>query len=177
MANVARWIPVAAAGALLAGCGGSGQARLSRSEFTSRANAICTRFEEVLKPTGSSKAESPPTFARRLGAAEKPAGELKGLRPPASEQKAFDLFLADLDHLFATGPRLYSHFYPLTKRYFALATNVGRHPAKPSAAERAELRRLSQQIGVYALPLQRLSKDYDRHARALGLTRCVSRSS
>ena len=85
--------------AALAGCGGSGGDRLSRAEFISQADAICTEYEEKLNALGTPQnTEELAEFAdKALPIAEDGRDELGELRPPEDLQDTYDAWLEQGD--------------------------------------------------------------------------------
>jgi hypothetical protein len=85
-----------AAAAVLAGCAGDADERLSRAEFVERATAICERAEERLR------ALDEPGSVAELEAYARDAGEITGtgvsdlreLEPPEQLEDGFERYLA-----------------------------------------------------------------------------------
>lgn len=109
-AGRALLVAAAAAAALVAGCGGDGDERLSKAELIDRADGICaeytTRFEAVPVPEGDPTA---PDASRRLLRQAAEAGpaiaaiernqvrELRALEPPKDFEERWDTALKDLE--------------------------------------------------------------------------------
>ena len=81
---------------LAAGCGGGGSdARLSREEFESQANAICAKYQKQLNAVGnpSSIEEIPDLVEQALAILNKEIAEIAALNPPADMQTEFDAMI------------------------------------------------------------------------------------
>jgi ABC-type Zn uptake system ZnuABC Zn-binding protein ZnuA len=88
---------------LAAGCGGggnsssSGGARLSRSDYAAKADAICKKYNAKTKQIGNNSknlSDVAKAFDRALPLLDNALSELKTLRPPKSEQHDVDEWLA-----------------------------------------------------------------------------------
>lgn len=98
MARVGRLLVVALAVALVAGCGGGGGKRLSRTEFAAKADAICRKYDRL------SQSISNPTSLAELAAAvdkltpllDRSVKDLRTLRPPKDEQATADRWIDQL---------------------------------------------------------------------------------
>jgi hypothetical protein len=73
--------------ALVAGCGG-GEKRLSKDEYTDRADTICRTYNQRLRALGRPRNfEAIPKYVdRALPVARKGNGELRDLKPPKDEE-------------------------------------------------------------------------------------------
>jgi hypothetical protein len=81
---------------LTAGCGGGGSdARLTREEFESQANAICAKYEKQLDALGTpaSIEEIPDLVDQALAILNKEIDEIAALNPPADMQTEFDALI------------------------------------------------------------------------------------
>ena len=81
---------------LATGCGGGGSdARLSREEFESQANAICAKYQKQLNAVGtpSSIEEIPDLVDQALAILNKEIAEIAALNPPADMQTEFDAMI------------------------------------------------------------------------------------
>jgi hypothetical protein len=87
--------------AVVAGCGGGGGKRLSRQEFASKADAICTGYNRELTALKrpSSIAELGESLDRLLVSFERARKKLSRLKPPENEQATVDQWLAQLEIL------------------------------------------------------------------------------
>jgi soluble cytochrome b562 len=95
---------------VIAGCGGSsrtsggatsttGTTSEAATDFTARANAICSETKkagQALKAP-KAKAELAPFFDRALGLAKGEVAKLKALRPPSEHAAAYRTWLGGLD--------------------------------------------------------------------------------
>jgi outer membrane murein-binding lipoprotein Lpp len=96
---VRRLLVVALAVTIVAGCGGGGGKRLSRTEFAAKADAICRKYSRL------SQAVANPTSLAELSAAVKKLtplldqslGELRKLNPPKNEQATVDRWLGEVE--------------------------------------------------------------------------------
>jgi hypothetical protein len=94
---------------VVAGCGGGGSGggaggkRLTREQYASKADAICSRSNRQTKSLGKPKSlsELADQFDRALPVLDRTLAELRRLRPPASEQATVDQWLASSDRLRA----------------------------------------------------------------------------
>jgi hypothetical protein len=81
---------------LTTGCGGGGSdARLTREEFESQANAICAKYEKQLDALGTpaSIEEIPDLVDQALAILNKEIDEIAALNPPADVQTEFDALI------------------------------------------------------------------------------------
>jgi hypothetical protein len=81
---------------LTTGCGGGGSdARLTREEFESQANAICAKYEKQLDALGTpaSIEEIPDLVDQALAILNKEIDEIAALNPPADMQTEFDALI------------------------------------------------------------------------------------
>ena len=87
--------------ATLAGCGSSGNKRLSRDEYARRADAICGRYHRLIATFGtpSGTRELARVADRTLRALDTAVADLRGLRPPTSEQPLARGWLTSLSTL------------------------------------------------------------------------------
>src|SRR2546426_6387295 len=85
---------------LAAGCGG-GSGRLSKAEYSKRADAICTKYNAKLKALARPTSISglPAYVDRALPLARKGDEELRALRPPKDEEKTAKEWLPHNDSL------------------------------------------------------------------------------
>ena len=93
---------------LAAGCGGGGNssgksrstsdgARLSRSDYAAKADAICKKYNAKTKQIGNnskSLSDVARAFDQALPLLQNALAELKALKPPKSEQRTVDEWLA-----------------------------------------------------------------------------------
>ena len=82
---------------LATACGGGGSdARLSREEFESQANAICNKYQTQLNQLKSptSLEEIPDFVDHALAILNKEVAEITALNPPADLQTEFDAMIA-----------------------------------------------------------------------------------
>ena len=88
-----------------AGCGGGGSGgrsssdgdRLTRAEFAAKADAICKKYNQKTKQIGQnskSLADVAKAFDQALPLLENALSEIKALKPPKSEQRSVDEWLA-----------------------------------------------------------------------------------
>jgi hypothetical protein len=78
---------------VLAGCGGSGgSSRLSKSEFDSKANAICDKYQAKINavPQPKSVNDVPGYIDKVLPILREGTSKLDDLKPPADLQSTFD---------------------------------------------------------------------------------------
>ena len=98
------------AGVALAGCGGGGEDgdRLSRAEFISRADAICTEYEAKLDAVGQpSSLEGLKDFAdKALPIAREGRDKLGDLNPPEELEGDYDAWLEQGDEAIELVERL-----------------------------------------------------------------------
>jgi len=91
---------------LAAGCGGSG--RLSKADYASRADAICSKYNRAIRDLQRPQSiRGLPAFVdRALPLAKKGNDELRRLRPPKSEEATAKELVAENDAIFAAMKRL-----------------------------------------------------------------------
>ena len=94
-----RLVLVAMAVTLAAGCGGGGGARLSRTQYAAKADAICRKYNRL-----SSAIANPTSLAELASAVKKlvplldqSVKELRKLRPPKSEQATVDRWIERIE--------------------------------------------------------------------------------
>src|SRR5438132_679052 len=77
---------------VLAGCGGGGSSRLSKSDFDAKANAICDKYQAKINAAGQPKSISdvPAYIDRVLPLLREGTSKLDALKPPADLQGTFD---------------------------------------------------------------------------------------
>jgi hypothetical protein len=94
-----RALPILPALVLAACAGGGDGDRLSRADFISRADAVCTEYEAKLDALGTPQNEEQlAAFAERaLPIAEDGRGELGELRPPEDLEATYDAWLEQGD--------------------------------------------------------------------------------
>jgi hypothetical protein len=94
MANAHSIALLAVAGALVAGCGGSGGARLSAGQLAAQGTAICRQAGAAERAVAGPNAVSalPPIVTRELA-------QLDKLSPPAGEQGSYATLLEDFSQL------------------------------------------------------------------------------
>ncbi|MEO8289648.1 MAG: hypothetical protein ABI649_01470 [Gaiellaceae bacterium] len=80
---------------LASGCGGDGGGRLSQSEFQSRANAICAKYQKQLDALQEPQSldEIPDLVDQALAIIDQEIEEIAALNPPAELQSDFDLMI------------------------------------------------------------------------------------
>ena len=86
---------------VLPGCGGGGDILLTKEEYASRADAICGKYSQQTKALGNPTNLSDLATAadKTLSVLDKAIGELKTLKPPASENAIADQWLTQVDNL------------------------------------------------------------------------------
>jgi transcriptional regulator with PAS, ATPase and Fis domain len=86
---------------LLTACGGGGgsDARLSKEEFQSQANAICDKYQKQLDQlkTPTNLEEIPDLVDQALAILNKEVDEISALNPPQELQSQFDQLIAASD--------------------------------------------------------------------------------
>jgi hypothetical protein len=92
---------ILSATALVAGCGSS-QPRLTRAEFTQRANAVCARYTALVQGVVGSASQSnlasvEAAVTQALPVVRAGNDELRTLRPPAELQDAYNRWLDTSD--------------------------------------------------------------------------------
>jgi hypothetical protein len=137
---------------VFAGCGGDGGGdRLSREEFVSRADAICTRYEAKLDALGQPQnVEELSEFAdKAVPIAEDGREELGELRPPENLQATYDAWLEQGDKAIDVVKRLRD------------AANDG---------DQAEIERIAEEAGA-------TDREANRLAGELGFEQCGASGS
>jgi hypothetical protein len=84
---------------LASACGGSAGERLSKADFQSQGNTICSKYQKQLNAVQmpSSLAEIPGLVDQALAIIDKEIAEIKALRPPKELQSSFDAMIAASD--------------------------------------------------------------------------------
>jgi hypothetical protein len=142
-----RLVGVAAAVALAAGCGGGGGGdRLSKSEFVSRADSICQKYQAKLDALGTPQDQQQLTsFAdKALPIAKQGRDDLGELNPPKDLRKTFDAWLAQGD------------------RAIEIVENIR---AAAEKGDSGELQRIAQEA-------QKTDRESNRLAAELGFREC-----
>ena len=77
---------------VLAGCGGGGSSRLSKSDFDAKANAICDKYQAKINAVGPPKSvtDVPGYIDKVLPLLREGTSKLDHLKPPADLQSTFD---------------------------------------------------------------------------------------
>jgi hypothetical protein len=77
---------------VVAACGGSSSKRLSRSEFVSKGNAVCAKYNDKLKALAQPRNAKEFADLVHNGKAliKQEIAELRKLKPPAAQQSTFD---------------------------------------------------------------------------------------
>jgi len=90
---------LAATALVTAGCGGGSGGRLSKADYAKQADAICSKYNRKVEALGA-----PKSLADIVGFADKALaltrqgnGELKGLKPPKSEEQTAKEWVAQND--------------------------------------------------------------------------------
>lgn len=93
--------------ALVAGCGG-GSGRLSKAEYSKRADAICTKYNAKLKALArpTSISALPAYVDKALPLARKGDDELRALEPPKDEEQSAKEWLDQNDSVVGSMERL-----------------------------------------------------------------------
>jgi DNA-binding NtrC family response regulator len=101
VALVRRLLVVAFAVTLVAGCGGGGGKRLSKTEFAAKADAICRKYNRL-----SQSASNPGNFSELAAAVHKlttlldqSVTDLRKLRPPKDEQATVDRWIDSVESI------------------------------------------------------------------------------
>src|SRR5712691_3183540 len=93
--RIIRLTSLLAALLVLAACGGS--SRLSKDEFTKKADAICAKYDAKAKAATQGATASPKALAKSIDKliplVKKEAGELKDLKPPKDLQDRYDRWI------------------------------------------------------------------------------------
>ena len=86
--------------ALLTGCGGSSK-RLTKEEYAAKADAICAKYNEQVKKLDnpSNLDELAKVSDDTIPILDSAIGDLKKLKPPASEQETADRWLDQVENL------------------------------------------------------------------------------
>jgi hypothetical protein len=86
---------------VLPGCGGGGSTPLTKEEYAAKADAICGKYNQQTKAFGNpTNLSGLATVAdQTLSVLDKAIGELKTLKPPASEKAIADQWLTQVDNL------------------------------------------------------------------------------
>jgi len=86
---------------IVAGCGGGGGKQLTRQEYASKADAICTKYNEQVKAL-----QNPSNLSELADAADKTIPilddaihDLRKLKPPKDEEKVAQQWLSQVDGL------------------------------------------------------------------------------
>ena len=91
---------LAATALLAAGCGGGG-GRLSKDDYAKQADAICSKYNRKIEALGRPKSPALAEIARFADQAlvleRKGNAELEGLKPPKSEEKTAQQWVAQND--------------------------------------------------------------------------------
>ncbi len=87
--------------AFLAACGGSGGKALSRTDYASKADAVCSKYSQQTKALGNpSDLSGLATVAdKTLPILGNALTDLKKLKPPAEEQDTVNQWLAQVENL------------------------------------------------------------------------------
>ena len=143
---------------LSAGCGGSGggDQRLSKSEFQSRANQICTDLRRREQPDLGSTSKA--GIDRNLDRLDDALNDLSRLNPPAADESRYRTFLDN----FRRGVDFAREKEPLL---ITLTRQMRAHPSDTHTTERYQtlVRPFVEDIRVAA-----------ENAVALGLTACAN---
>jgi hypothetical protein len=101
-----RWFVLAFFVVLVAGCGGGG--RLSKEEYSKRADAICSKYNAKLRALArpTSISALPAYVDQALPLARKGDDELRALKPPADEEKTAKEWLDQNDSVVGSMERL-----------------------------------------------------------------------
>jgi hypothetical protein len=87
---------------VLAGCGGGGSSKpLTKKEYASKADAICSKYNEKIRALGNPKNISDLAKAadKSLPLIESAVGEFKKLKPPVDEQSTASQWIAQVQSL------------------------------------------------------------------------------
>ncbi len=86
---------------LLPGCGGGGGTPLTKKEYASKADAICGKYNQQTKSLGSPANLSGlgKVADKTLSILDNAIGDLKKLKPPASEKATADQWLTQVQNL------------------------------------------------------------------------------
>jgi hypothetical protein len=89
------------ASVLLAGCGGGGGKRLSRQEYASKADAVCSRYNREITAIKqpSDLAGLGKSLDKLLVSFDRAVADLHRLKPPQSERATADQWVAQIETL------------------------------------------------------------------------------
>jgi hypothetical protein len=92
---------VVALAVVLTGCGGGGGERLSRQQYASKADAICTRYNREITALKqpSSLADLGKSLDKLLQSFDRASKDLGALMPPENEQATADKWVAQIKTL------------------------------------------------------------------------------
>jgi hypothetical protein len=87
--------------AVLAGCGGNGGKALTRQEYASKADAICTKYNEQVKTlqNPANLSELGDVADRTIPILDNAIHDLRKLKPPKDESKVAEQWLSQVDGL------------------------------------------------------------------------------
>ena len=93
---------------LLAGCGGSGDDRLTKSEFIAEADAICAKGRDHSKalPEPTTYAELAEYIRKGISIQDHDVAEIRKLKPPKNDAQDVELMLEQVERLNAAFDRL-----------------------------------------------------------------------
>ena len=93
---------------LVAGCGGGGGGRLSKAEYSKKADAICTKYNAKIRALGrpTSIGGLPAYVDKALPLARKGDEELRALEPPEDEEQTAKEWLDQNDSVVGSMERL-----------------------------------------------------------------------
>ena len=93
---------------LAAGCGGGGGGRLSKAEYSKKADAICTKYNAKIRALGrpTSIGGLPAYVDKALPLARKGDEELRALEPPEDEEQTAKEWLDQNDSVVGSMERL-----------------------------------------------------------------------
>jgi len=86
---------------VLAGCGGGGAKRLSRTEYASRADAICGKYNQQTKALANpaNLSDLAKVADKTIPILDSALGDLRKLKPPTDEQATVDQWLGQIENL------------------------------------------------------------------------------
>ena len=86
---------------VLAGCGGGGGKALTKQEDASKADAICSKYNQKIKDLGNPKniSDLADVADKTLPLIESAIGEFKKLKPPADEQATASQWIVQVEGL------------------------------------------------------------------------------
>jgi hypothetical protein len=121
---VGRLLVVALAVTLVAGCGGGGSKRLSKTEYAAKADAICRKFNSASQASSSSSglARVAGKLTRLLDQSVK---DLRNLKPPADEQATADRWLDRLEAIRGDLAKVHDEAAKKDKKGLAAAVQAG----------------------------------------------------